>query len=297
MTQQIAGTMSTVRDRIEVRRYRWGRTLGKCLVMTLLVVGSLVMTLPFLWLVTSSLKEPAKIWLYPPQWIPNPARWANYAEALTVMPFHLYLKNTLTIAVFDEMGVLFTASLCAYGFARLRFKGRDVVFLILLSTMMLPWAVTMIPRYIIFKQLGWLDTLRPLIVPNWFGGGVFNIFLFRQFFRTVPYEISDSGRIDGCGEFGIYWRLVLPLAKPAVATVAIFTFLGAWNDFMGPLIYLTSPDNRTLSLGLACFRDLYTTQWHYLMAASTAVIMPVVVLFFLAQRYFVQGIAFSALKG
>jgi ABC-type glycerol-3-phosphate transport system permease component len=281
----------------KTRGIRQTRLIKNIVVTVLLVAGGLLMATPFLWLVSSSLKAPAKIWLYPPQLIPNPVRWQNYPEALTVMPFHLFFANTLTIVVFDEIGILFTASLAAYSFARLRFRGRDVVFFMLLSTMMLPWAVTMIPRYIMFRQLGWINTFLPLIVPNYFGGGAFNIFLLRQFFRTIPYEISDAGRIDGCSEFAIYWRLVLPLARPALATVAIFTFLNAWNDFMGPLIYLTSPNKRTLSLGLAAFRDLYTTQWHYLMAASTVVIVPVIILFFAAQRYFVQGIAFTGLKG
>lgn len=270
---------------------------GRLLVWGILCAGTVVVSFPFFWLVTSSLKTPANIWLFPPQWIPSPFAWDNYSGALTSMPFHLFFRNTLIITLADEIGILLTASLSAYGFARLRFKGRDVVFIILLSTMMLPWSVTMIPRYIIFKYLGWLDTFLPLVVPNWFGGGMFNIFLLRQFFRTIPRELSDAARIDGCGEFRIYWSIILPLAKPALTTVAIFTFMNAWNDFMGPLIYLTSPNNRTLSLGLAAFRDLYSTQWNYLMSASTVVIIPVIVVFFVAQRYFVQGIVLSGLKG
>ena len=270
---------------------------SRTLVWVLLCLGAIVMAVPFLWLATSSLKDQSKIWLFPPQWLPDPIRWDNYTKALTSMPFHLFLRNTLTVVFFDELGVILTASMSAYGFARLRFKGRDLVFMMLLSTMMLPWAVTMIPRYILFKWFGMLDTLFPLIIPSWFGGGMFNIFLLRQFFRTIPTELSDAARIDGCGEFGIFWRLTMPLAKPALTTVAIFTFLNSWNDFMGPLIYLTSPQNRTLSLGLASFRDLYTTQWHYLMAASTAVTIPVIIIFFAAQRYFVQGIVLTGLKG
>ncbi|MBX3002039.1 MAG: carbohydrate ABC transporter permease [Caldilineaceae bacterium] len=255
------------------------------------------MSVPFYWLLSSSLKSPTKIWLYPPQWIPDPVVWQNYVEALTASPFHLYLFNTLIIVVFNLVGVLLTASMAAYSFARLRFRGREVLFTILLSSMMLPWAVTMIPRYILFKNLGWLDTFLPLIVPDWFGGGAFNIFLLRQFFRTIPRDFTDAARIDGAGEFGIYWRVVLPLIKPALTAVAIFTFLHHWNDFMAPLIYLTSPGNYTISLGLASFKGLYTTQWHYLMAASTATIFPVLVLFFMAQRYFIQGIVLSGIKG
>ncbi|RIK35651.1 MAG: sugar ABC transporter ATP-binding protein [Chloroflexi bacterium] len=255
------------------------------------------MSLPFFWLLSSSLKEPARIWLFPPQWIPSPVRWENYSEALTAAPFHLYLFNTLIIVLANEVGILLTASMAGYSFARLRFRGRELVFTILLATIMLPWAVTLIPRYIMFKSLGWLDTFLPLIVPEWFGGGAFNIFLLRQFFRTIPRDFTDAARIDGAGEFGIYWRIVLPLIKPALTVVAIFTFLNNWNDFMGPLIYLTSPKNFTISLGLAAFKGLYTTQWHYLMAASTATILPVLVLFFVAQRYFIQGIVLSGIKG
>lgn len=267
------------------------------LVLLILTVGAVIMSVPFYWLVSSSLKAPTKIWLFPPQWIPDPVVWQNYVEALTASPFHIYLLNTLTIVIFNEAGVLLTASMAAYSFARLRFRGRDLIFAILLSSMMLPWAVTMIPRYILFKNLGWLDTFLPLIVPDWFGGGAFNIFLLRQFFRTIPRDFTDAARIDGAGEFGIYWRVVLPLIKPALTAVAIFTFLHHWNDFMAPLIYLTSPGNYTISLGLASFKGLYTTQWHYLMAASTATILPVLVLFFAAQRYFIQGIVLSGIKG
>lgn len=271
--------------------------IGRFLVLATLTVGALVMSLPFYWLVSSSLKAPNKIWLFPPQWIPDPVLWQNYVEALTASPFHLFLWNTLIIVVFNEVGVLLTASMAAYSFARLRFRGRELVFSILLASMMLPWAVTMIPRYILFKNLGWLDTFLPLIVPDWFGGGAFNIFLLRQFFRTIPRDFTDAARIDGAGEFGIYWRVVLPLIKPALTAVAIFTFLHHWNDFMAPLIYLTSPGNYTISLGLASFKGLYTTQWHYLMAASTATILPVLILFFAAQRYFIQGIVLSGIKG
>ncbi len=274
-----------------------GRYLGRGSVLAILTLGALVMSTPFYWLLSSSLKEPNKIWLFPPQWIPDPVRWENYLEALTASPFHLYLFNTLVIVIAGEIGVLLTASMAAYGFARLRFRGRDFMFSVILATIMLPWVVTMIPRYILFKQLGWLDTPLPLIVPDWFGGGAFNIFLLRQFFRTIPRDFTDAARIDGAGEFGIYWRVVLPLIKPALTAVAIFLFLHHWNDFMGPLIYLTSPEKYTISLGLASFKGLYTTQWHYLMAASTATILPVLVLFFLAQRYFIQGIVMSGIKG
>ena len=273
---------------------------GRILIFCVLALGAIMFAIPFLWLLSSALKEPAKIWLFPPQWIPNPARWENFSEALSRAPFFRYALNTLTIVVFNIMGTMLSTSLAAYAFARLRFPGRDIVFTVLLSTLMLPWAVTMIPNYVIFKNLGWLDTFLPLIVPSWFAAGpgcVFYIFLLRQFFRTIPKDYGDAARIDGATEFGIYWRIMMPLARPALITVAIFTFLASWNDLLGPLLYLRSPSNYTVSLGLASFKGLYATDWHYLMAASAIAVLPVLILFFVAQRYFLQGVVMSGLKG
>ncbi len=273
---------------------------GRIGIYILLCIGGFIFAVPFLWLLTSSLKEPTKIWLFPPQWIPDPFRFENYSEALTAAPFLRYTFNTMVVVGFNLIGTIFTTSMAAYGFARMRFKGRDVMFGILLATMMLPWAVTMIPKYIIFRNLGWLDTFAPLVVPSWFAAGpscVFYIFLLRQFFRTIPRDFTDAARIDGAGEFGIYWRVMLPLIRPALTVVAIFTFLYHWNDFLAPLIYLTSPENYTISVGLAAFKGLYATDWHYLMAASTVATLPVIILFFAAQRYFIQGVVLSGLKG
>jgi multiple sugar transport system permease protein len=275
------------------RNKRWGRAL----VWFLLCAGAILMTLPFLWMVSTSLKVESQIWLFPPQWIPNPVRWQNYIEALTILPFGRYALNTMLITVLTTVGVVLSASLCAYGFARMQFPGRDLVFMIVLSAIMIPYAVLLIPQYIMFRSFGWLDTYLPLWVPPWFGGGVFNIFLLRQFFRTIPTELSDAARIDGSSELGIYWRVIMPLAGPALATVGIFTVLNTWNDFLAPLVYISSPDKFTLALGLAQFRGLMSTQWHYLMAASTTVIVPTLILFVLAQRYFIQGIALTGLKG
>ena len=271
--------------------------LERVIVWTLLVLGALIMILPFLWLVSTSLKEQRQIFLYPPQWIPNPIRWQNYPEALTSLPFARYTLNTLLVTSLTMIGVLLTSSLCAYGFARLRFPGRDLIFMVLLSTLMLPYAVIMIPQYIMFKYLGWIDTYLPLIVPFWFGGGIFNIFLLRQFFRTIPADLTEAARLDGASELRIWWQIILPLAGPALAVVAIFTFINSWNDFLGPLIYLSSQTKYTMALGLAAFKGLYATQWHYLMAASTVMVIPIIVLFFLAQRYFVQGIVMTGSKG
>jgi multiple sugar transport system permease protein len=274
-------------------RISWGRAL----VWALLCGGSLLMVLPFVWMVSTSLKQTSQIWVFPPQWIPDPIVWQNYTEALTILPFERYAFNTLLITVVATVGVVLSSSLCAYGFARIQFPGRDLIFMIVLTAIMIPYAVLLLPHYIMFRQLGWIDTYLPLTVPVWFGGGAFNIFLLRQFFRGIPSELSDAARIDGASEFGIYWQIVLPLAQPALATVAIFTVLNTWNDFLGPLVYISSQDKFTLSLGLAQFRGLYATQWQYLMAASTVVIAPTLALFFLAQRYFVQGIALTGIKG
>ena len=255
------------------------------------------MALPFVWLVSSSLKLENQIFQFPPQWIPDPVRFQNYVDALTYKPFNIYLLNTMIIVSLNMLAIIGTASLCAYGFARIQFPGRDFWFAIVLATMMVPYFVLMIPQFVIFSRLGWIDTFLPLTVPFFFGGGAFNIFLLRQFFRTLPNELSDAARIDGCNEFGIYWRIVMPLAKPALATVAIFTFLAGWNDFIGPLLYLSSPENFTVAIGLATFRSVMRTRWDLLMAASTAMILPVVLLFFFAQRYFIQGIVMSGIKG
>lgn len=271
--------------------------LTRTVVWSVLVIGSAVMVIPFAWLVSSSLKGSGDIWVFPPKWIPSPIMWRNYVEALTTLPFHIYLKNTSLIVVLSMLGTLFSASLCAYGFSQYRFPGRDLVFMVLLSTMMLPSAILIIPQFVICRYLGWVNTFLPLIVPTFLGGGAFNVFLLRQFFRTLPRELSDAARIDGCSEFQIYLRIILPLAKPALATIAVFTFMFAWNDFMGPLIYINSPAKLTLALGLASFRGLYATQWHLLMAASVVMVAPVIIVFFCAQKYFVQGIVLTGMVG
>ena len=278
-------------------KYLNGDRVWRAVVVTLLIVVGIVMLLPFVWLVSSSLKLQHQVFQFPPQWIPDPIRFENYIDALTYKPFHIYLKNTLIIIILNEVAVLWAASFCAYGFARIRFPGRDFWFAIVIGTMMMPYVVLVVPTFVIFSRLGWIDTFLPLTVPQFFGGGAFYIFLLRQFFRSIPEELSDAARIDGASEFGIYWRIMLPLAKPALVTVAIFTGLGSWNDFFGPLIYLNSPENFTIAVGLASYRSVLSTRWELLMAASTATILPVVILFFLAQRYFIKGIVMTGLKG
>ncbi len=271
--------------------------IWRIITIILLVLVAIVMLMPFLWLVSSSLKPQTQIFQFPPQWIPNPPRFENYTDALTYKPFHLYLRNSMFIVLLNEVAVLGSASICAYGFARIRFWGREFWFALVLGTLMLPYIVLVVPQFVIFSRLGWIDTFLPLTVPQFFGGGAFNIFLLRQFFRTIPDEISDAARIDGSSEIGIYWRMMLPLSKPALVTIGIFTFLSTWNDFFGPLIYLNSPDKFTVAVGLASFRGVLNTRWDLLMAASTAMILPVIVLFFFAQRYFIKGIVMTGLKG
>ena len=258
---------------------------------------ALTLALPLIWLVSTSLKTGGQTFLMPPKWIPDPFVWSNYSEAFRAVAFHEYIWNTARIVFFATAGTLVTASLAAYAFARLRFPLREPLFLLVLSTIMLPSIVTLIPTFIVFRTLGWIDTFMPLIVPLWFGGGAFNIFLFRQFFMTIPLELDEAARIDGASNFRIYWGVILPLSKPVLATIAVFAFIHHWNDFFEPLIYLQSPENWTMAIGLRGFRGLYSTEWNLMMAASTAMILPLLILFFFAQRYFVSGIQMSGLAG
>ncbi len=228
-------------------------------------------------------------------------QWRNYIEAWAPKAlnetFNTYLLNTCIITFFAILGVVLSSTFVAYGFARFRFPFRDPLFLLMISTMMIPVQVTMIPTFILFKYLGWIDTFAPLIVPTFFGGGAFNIFLVRQFFMTIPYELDDAAKIDGCNYFQILYIILLPLVKPALITIAIFGFVYNWNDFLNPLIYLNSSSKYTLALGLQTFTTMYGSYYHLMMAASTIVLLPVLIIFFLGQRYFIEGVATSGLKG
>lgn len=251
---------------------------------------------PFLWLVSTSLKADAQILRYPPVWVPDPVRWSNYSDGLTAIPFARYLLNTLLICAATVAGAVWSSSMVAYGLSRIPWKGRDALFYALIGTMLLPPQVTMVPVFTIFKALGWLDTYLPLIAPA-FLGGAFNVFLLRQFFRTIPHELTEAARMDGASEWDNYRRIVLPLARPALWTIGLFAFIGAWNDYLGPLIYLFDDRKYTLSLGLAMFRNQYSAEWGPMMAVSTVVTAPLIVLFFLTQRTFVQGITMTGIKG
>jgi ABC-type glycerol-3-phosphate transport system permease component len=273
------------------------KALGLALTYGLLTLGALASLLPLYWLVLTSLRPTGGEFTYPPQWIPTSLRFENYAYVLNRAPFALYTLNSTTVTLLATLGTLVSGSMAAYAFARLRFVGRDIWFGVMLSTLMLPYVVTLIPEFLLVRAVGWLDSLRPLIVPFWFGGGAFYIFLMRQFFLTLPTEMEDAARVDGAGPFRIYLQIVLPLSGPALASVMVFSFIQHWNDFLAPLIYTNSVQNRTLALGLRYFADEQITQFNYTMAASTLMLVPVLLLFFAANRYFVKGIATSGLGG
>lgn len=296
----VVGQAPPASARFKVRsdaHYAMRRKWWRFLIWALLVLGALTMIAPFLWMVSSSLKDQMTVFLYPPQWLPDPPHFANYIDVFVVKPFHIYIRNTLYIVIMNEIAILGAASFCAYGFARLEFAGRGFWFSIVLGTMMLPGVILIVPTFVLFSRLGWVDTYLPFIIPAFFGGGAFNIFLLTQFFRTLPQELADAARIDGCGELGIYARVILPLAKPALATVAVFTFLNAWNDFIGPLLYLSTNEKYTVAMGLALFRGaLLQTRWDLLMAAAVTMTVPVLILFFFAQRYFIEGVVMTGLK-
>jgi multiple sugar transport system permease protein/sn-glycerol 3-phosphate transport system permease protein len=266
--------------------------------MTLLVLGSIVVLLPFAWMITTSLKAQGDVYLYPPRWIPRPPHWSNYHEVLDVVPFWRFAANTAIIVGSVMFGTVLSCSFAAYGFARLRAPGRDVIFILILATMMLPATVTLVPTYIAFNKIGWIDSFRPLIIPAFFGNP-FYIFLLRQFYMSLPKELEESARLDGASNFRIWWSIMVPLSKPALATVAVFTFVATYNDFFGPLIYLSSESKRTIAVALSYFSGSPRTgpQMHLLMAMTLISIIPSVLIFMFAQRLFIRGIATSGLKG
>jgi multiple sugar transport system permease protein len=255
--------------------------------------------LPLVWMISVSVHDVRGIFTQPFTWVPTSFHWENYAEVVTLVPFSRYLLNTIIVTGSVLVGTLFSCSLVAYGFSRIRFRGRNALFSICLATMMLPGQVTMIPLYILFSRIGWVDTLWPLIVPSFFGSP-FYIFLLRQFFLTIPREYDEAATLEGAGRFRIYWSIILPQARPALITVALFTFIGTWNDFFTPLIYINSPEHATLTLGLNMLKSQIVgtgmTQWHLLMAAAVMVMIPNIILFAMGQKYLVKGIAAGGLR-
>jgi multiple sugar transport system permease protein len=262
-----------------------------------LICGSIAFLFPLAWMISTSLKPLDQTMVMPPQWIPRPVQINNYVKAVQYIPFFRYAMNTLTVCILSTTGMVLSSALVAYGFARVDWKGRDALFFLALATMMVPFQVTMVPLYGIFRSLNWIGTFRPLWVPSWFGAA-FNIFLLRQFFLTIPRDLSDAAFIDGCSDFAIFRRIILPLSKPALAVVTLFHFMYHWNDFMGPLIYLTDQKSFTLALGLQSYQSQHgETWWNMLMAASALVILPIIVLFFFTQKTFIEGITMTGLKG
>ena len=267
------------------------------LLYVLLAALAVVFLTPMLWLLSTSLKEQGQVFAYPPVWLPNPVRFANYVDAFARAPLFVWLTNTITITLFALIGTLLTCSLVAYGFARLRFPGRNVLFVLLLSTMMLPDVVTLVPQFVLFRSLGWVDTFLPLIVPSFLGGGAFNIFLVRQFYLTIPRDFDEAARLDGASNWRIWWHIILPLSRPVLIAVGIFSFVFHWNDFLAPLIYLQSEGNKTLALGLRAFISPTDASWNISMAASMFLVIPVLIVFFVAQRSFIRGVVMTGIQG
>lgn len=272
---------------------KFGRSAGSHLV---LLLGCVIMALPFAWMFLSSLKTEPEIFIFPPRWWPETPQWSNYRAVVESMPFGWFVFNSFKIALLSVIGQLLSCSLAAYAFARMRFPGRETIFMIWLACLMIPVQVYLIPQYVLFRSFGWLDTHYPLFIPSFFGGA-FGTFMLRQFFLTIPGELEDAARIDGSSRFGIYWRIFLPLAKPALATLGVFVFMANWNNLLGPVVYLSSYEKMTLTVGLAFFRGQYTTQWALLMAGAVLSVIPILLIYAAAQQYFVRGVVLSGLKG
>jgi multiple sugar transport system permease protein len=297
-TMTVAGnTLTGVRTtRSQVAR---ASRIGAATLLHLLAIGlAVVFAMPLLWALSTSLKIEPQVYVVPPIWIPDPIQWQNYPNALTRVPFFLYMFNTLRIAIPSVFGTVLSCTVAAYGFARIQWRYRDFFFFVCISTMMIPYQVTMVPLFVTFKHLGWINTYLPLVVPAFFGNAYY-IFLLRQFLLTIPQELSDAARVDGCSDWTILTRIILPLSIPAVAVVALLQFLFAWNDYLGPLLYVGREELFTVALGLSRFEAGGHTQanWSYLMAASVATIVPALVLFFFTQKSFIEGITLSGIKG
>ena len=291
-------TFSQLKARRGVRSAQYAKkAIVRGLHYLVLVVLSCIFLVPLAWMISTSLKEQGQVFAYPPVWIPHPVRWDNYAEAMQRAPLLLWLRNTAIITGAAVLGTVLTSSLVGFGFARLRFPGRDWLFVLLLATMMLPGVVTLIPRFILFRAVGWIDTFYPLIVPAFLGGGAFNIFLVRQFYLTIPTDFDDAARVDGASSWRIWWDILVPLSSPVLTAIAIFAFVYHWNEFLEPLVYLQSEDKKTLALGLRAFINPMDASWNISMAASMFLVVPILVLFLLGQRYFVRGVVMTGIHG
>ena len=275
---------------------RAGVTIPRLALYLALTAGSLFMLMPFIWMFSSSLKDQGAIFAYPPSLFPPEARWSNFREILDVVPFGRYFSNSVFIAAVSVVGQLLSCSMAAFAWARIPFFGRNVLFMTLMAALIIPPQVTLVPLFIMMNGVDWIDTYYPLILPFWLGGA-FGTFLLRQFFLAIPRDLEDAAKIDGAGPWRIYWSIYMPLCKPALATVAIFTFLLQWNELLRPLIFLSTPEKLPLTVGLAALRSQYSTLWNLIMAGALISVVPVLVLFVVAQRYFVRGVTSSGLKG
>lgn len=280
------------------RSRRGQRRLATAAVLLTLCAGAAIILLPFFWMLSTALKPAEQVYLSPPVWVPIPPQFGNFAEVLARVPFARYALNTFVIVALVMVGTIFSCSFAAYGFARINAPGRNLIFMLVLATLMLPGAVTLVPTYLMFNSVGWVNTFLPLVVPAFFGNAFF-IFLLRQFYMTIPVELEEAAKIDGASVYRIWWSIILPLSQPVLATVAVFTFVSTYNDFFTPLIYLSDEDSYTIAVALSFFQGSprIGPQMHLLMAAVTMSIIPPLTLFLAAQRYFVRGIVMSGIKG
>jgi len=273
------------------------RNIGRVVIHLVLIALSVVFLLPFFWMLSTALKSESQIFVNPPVWFPRPMQWDNFKKAVEYIPFFKYMRNTTFVAIMDVLGTVIACPLAAYGLSRIEWKGRDALFFITIAVMMIPTEVTMVPSFILYNKLGLVGTYLPLYITSFFGGRPFMIFLLRQFFMNLPRDLEDAARIDGANELHIYAKIVLPLVVPGILTVALFRFMNSWNDFLGPLLYLSDEKMYTLSIGLQMFTTQYKTQWALLMAASLLITLPVIVIYFFVQKRFIEGITFSGIKG
>ena len=269
----------------------------KTVVYLVLLIGAFGVMMPFFWMISTSLKRPGTEFTFPIEWIPVPPRFGNYWTAWSILPFNQWLFNTVRITGLSILGHIISCAIVGFGFARIRFPGRDAIFLLVLATMMLPFPSIIVPLFILFRELGWINTILPLVVPTFFATSAFYVFLLRQFFMTLPLELDDAARVDGCSTFGIFYRICIPLIKPALGIILVFSFMNHWNDFLGPLIFLSDLDQYTLALGLRFFQGQYRVEWTLLMAASLIILSPCIILFFIAQKNYIQGIVITGVKG
>ncbi len=299
MSQDITGSVTTeTYTDSKLTGYRVTQLIQRGAIYLILIIATAAFLIPLVWMASTSLKAKQNVMAMPPTFIPDPVMWSNYPVAMTSpgFDFPVLLKNTLLYAVLETFGIVISCILVAYSFARMRWPGRDFFFILTLASMMIPGVVTLVPLFVMFSRMGWTNSMLPLIVPGFFGSA-FNIFLLRQFFLGIPIELTEAARVDGASHWRILWQIVVPLAKPAIATITLFEFLFCWTDFMGPLIYLNRESLFTLSLGLYAFRERWQIRYDLMMAAAMVVTLPILILFFMAQRTFIEGIALTGVKG